>query len=122
MSEISIGEAALLRGLSVDTLRYYEKINLIQRIARDPGGRRRYDKHGLSQLRFIQRAQRYNFSLAEIAELMELRRSEAAPRPQVQQLTERKLKEIKIRVEDFERLSIYRTPEFGQRPGLLIRH
>ena len=104
MSEISIGEAARRTGLSVDTLRYYEKIKLIPRIARDPGGRRRYDERDLSQLRFVQRAQRCNFSLAEIAELMKLRRAEAAPRPQVQQLTEQKLKEIKIRLKDLERL------------------
>jgi DNA-binding transcriptional MerR regulator len=90
--------------LSVDTLRYYEKIQLMPRIARDPGGRRRYDERDLSQLRFIQRAQRCNFSLTEIGELLKLRRAPEAPRPQVQQLTEQKLKEIKARRDDLERL------------------
>ena len=104
MSDMSIGEAARRTGLSVDTLRYYEKIQLIPRIGRDPGGRRRYDERHLSQLRFIQRAQRCNFSLAEIGDLLKLRRGHDAPRPQVRQLTEQKLKEIKIRLEDLERL------------------
>ena len=104
MSAISIGEAARRTGLSVDTLRYYEKIQLMPRIARDSGGRRRYGERDLSQLRFIQRAQRCNFSLMDIGELLKLRRNPEAPRLQVQQLTEQKLKEIKARREDLERL------------------
>ena len=104
MSAISIGEAARRTGLSVDTLRYYEKIQLMPRIARDSGGRRRYGERDLSQLRFIQRAQRCNFSLMDIGVLLKLRRTPEAPRLQVQQLTEQKLKEIKARREDLERL------------------
>lgn len=104
MSEISIGEAARRTGLSVDTLRYYEKIQLMPRIARDSGGRRRYAERDLSQLRFIQRAQRCNFSLMDIGELLKLRRTPETPRLQVRQLTEQKLKEIKARREDLERL------------------
>ena len=104
MSEISIGEAARRTGLSVDTLRYYEKIKLMPPIARDSGGRRRYGERDLSQLRFIQRAQRCDFSLSEIGELLKLRRAPEVPRPQVQQLTEQKLEDIKTRLVDLERL------------------
>ncbi|MEX2515688.1 MAG: heavy metal-responsive transcriptional regulator [Gammaproteobacteria bacterium] len=104
MSAISIGEAARRTGLSVDTLRYYEKIQLMPCLARDSGGRRRYSERDLSQLRFIQRAQRCDFSLTEIGELLKLRRAPEASRPQVQQLTEQKLEDIKTRLEDLERL------------------
>jgi len=102
--EINIGEAARRTGLSVDTLRYYEKIQLTPRIDRDPGGRRRYNERDLSQLRFIRRAQRCNFSLTEIGELLKLRRAPEVPRPQVRQLTEQKLKDIKTRLDDLDRL------------------
>ncbi|MEX1214452.1 MerR family transcriptional regulator [Saccharospirillum sp.] len=104
MLEISIGEAARRTGLSIDTLRYYEKIKLMPPIARDSGGRRHYGERDLAQLRFIQRAQRCNFSLVEIGELLKLRRAQEPPRPQVRQLTEQKLKDIKTRLEDLERL------------------
>ncbi|WP_148862210.1 heavy metal-responsive transcriptional regulator [Marinobacter fonticola] len=104
MPEVSIGEAARRTGLSVDTLRYYEKIQLMPRIARDTGGRRVYQEGDLSRLRFIQRAQRCHFSLAEIGELLSLRSSSEVPRPQVQQLTEQKLEEIEARLGDLERL------------------
>lgn len=104
MPGISIGEAASETGLSIDTLRYYEKIGLLPRISRDTGGRRRYDNADLSRLRFIQRAQRCNFSLEEIRQLLQLRSAEDNARPQVQRLTEQKLADIKARMADLDRL------------------
>lgn len=101
---LSIGEAADTCGLSVDTLRYYEKIALLPRIARDPGGRRRYDSKDLSQIRFIQRAQRCGFTLDEIAQLLKLRSQNDPARPEVQRLTEQKLTQIRQRMSDLERL------------------
>lgn len=101
---MSIGETSRSTGLSVDTLRYYEKIGLLPRVARDAGGRRRYDEKDLSRLRFIQRAQRCNFSLDEIRQLLELRSHRDAARPEVQRLTERKLDEIQARMADLDRL------------------
>ncbi len=78
---LSIGETAQRTGLSADTLRYYEKIGLMPRVARDEGGRRRYESRDLARLRFIQRAQRCNFSLDEIRQLLEFRSSRDAARP-----------------------------------------
>jgi len=104
MSGLSIGEASRELGVSVDTLRYYEKIGLLPRIARDPGGRRRYEPSDLSRLRFIRRAQRCDFSLDEIAQLLELRSQNDAARPAVQRLTEHKIVEVKARIMDLDRL------------------
>lgn len=104
MAGLSIGETARRTGLSADTLRYYEKIGLLPHIARDPGGRRRYDERDLSRLRFIQRAQRCNFSLKEIGQLLKLRSAADASRPQVQRLTEQKLAEIEAQMADLDHL------------------
>lgn len=101
---MTIGEAAQRMGLSIDTLRYYEKISLLQRIARDSGGRRRYVPEDLSRLRFIQRAQRCNFSLDEIRQLLEFKGCRDVARPEVAQLTEHKLQEIRHRMADLDKL------------------
>jgi DNA-binding transcriptional MerR regulator len=101
---LSIGDTAQKTSLSVDTLRYYEKIGLLPRIARDSGGRRRYDGDDLSRLRFIQRAQRCDFSLDEIRQLLEFRGCRDAGRPAVAQLTEHKLADIQHRLADLEQL------------------
>lgn len=106
----SIGETAQQSGLSVDTLRYYEKIGLMPRVARDNGGRRRYESRDLARLRFIRRAQRCNFSLDEIRQLLEFKHCRDAARPEVARLTEQKLHEIRQRMADLERLQ----QELGQ--------
>jgi len=100
----SIGETAQQTGLSADTLRYYEKIGLLPNVTRDNGGRRRYDADDLSRLRFIQRAQRCNFSLDEIRQLLEFRSCRDAARPAVARLTEHKLADIQQRLADLETL------------------
>lgn len=100
----SIGETAQRTGLSVDTLRYYEKIGLLPRIARDAGGRRQYEPRDLSRLRFIQRAQRCDFSLDEIRQLLEFKGCRDAARSEVAQLTEHKLQEIRQRMADLDQL------------------
>jgi DNA-binding transcriptional MerR regulator len=50
-----IGDVAEKSGLSVDTLRYYEKIGLIPPPLRDRGGRRVYDQTILGWLSFLDR-------------------------------------------------------------------
>lgn len=101
---LSIGETARRTGLSVDTLRYYEKIGLTPAIARNASGRRYYEQHDLSRLRFIQRAQRCNFSLNEIRQLLDFRSCRDAARPEVARLAEQKLQDIRHRMADLDRL------------------
>lgn len=48
-----IGELARQSGLSVDTLRFYEKIGLIRPPARDAAGRRDYDRDVLTWVTFL---------------------------------------------------------------------
>lgn len=50
---MKIGEVAARTGLSIDTLRFYERIGLIQRPARDAGGRRDYDAEVLEWIAFL---------------------------------------------------------------------
>lgn len=50
---MKIGELAQRTGLSVDTLRFYEKIGLIQPPARDDGGRRDYGADMLGWVGFL---------------------------------------------------------------------
>jgi len=49
----SIAQAAERSGLSIDTLRYYERIGLVDPPARDSGGRRNYSDDDLAWLGFL---------------------------------------------------------------------
>ena len=68
-----IGELAKNTGFRVETLRFYEKENLITPISRTDSGYREYNKESQRQLQFIKQAKSVGFSLKEIKELLTLR-------------------------------------------------
>lgn len=47
------GDAAQRTGLSLDTLRYYEREGILGPIGRDPGGRRRYTEDDLAWIGIV---------------------------------------------------------------------
>ncbi len=99
-----IGETSKLTGLSADTLRYYEKFGLIPHITRNAAGVRFYSDKDISRLRFIQRAQRMNFSLNEIKDLLTMREDPQHARDSVRQLTAEKLTRIESQLDDLQKL------------------
>lgn len=103
MNGYRIGEVAKRSGLSVDTLRYYEKLGLL-RPQRSAGGARCYDDRDLSRLGFIQRAKAMNFTLEEIAQLLEMRDDPRNAREQVRALTLNKLRSVEAQLETLETL------------------
>ena len=99
-----IGDVTELLGLSADTLRYYEKSGVLPKIARTASGIRQYDDTDLSRLKFIQRAQKMNFSLAEIRDLLSMREDPQHARDEVRQLTAQKLKETQAHLAELTTL------------------
>jgi len=95
-----IGQVANKLGLSVDTLRCYEKSGLLPPVARNGSGIRIYGEKDLSRLKFIQRAQKMDFSLAEIADLLEMREDPQHARDEVRAMAINKLEEAESRLED----------------------
>ncbi len=75
---LSSGQLARAAGVNVQTLRFYERRGLLPGPSRSAGGHRRFGPEALGLLRLIRRAQELGFTLAEIAELLELRGDPAA--------------------------------------------
>src|SRR4051794_31196805 len=69
-SELRIGELAARSGVSVDTVRYYERQRLLPSAARTGGGFRLFKPEAVERIRFIKHAQEIGLSLDEIKELM----------------------------------------------------
>jgi DNA-binding transcriptional MerR regulator len=69
----AIAEAAHRSGLSIDTLRYYERINLIDPPARDSGGRRAYSDEDLAWLEFLTRLRTTGMPIRMMREYAKLR-------------------------------------------------
>ncbi|MFN7168524.1 MAG: MerR family transcriptional regulator [Pannonibacter sp.] len=70
---MKIGDLAARTGLSVDTLRYYEKIGLIPAPLRDAGGRRVYDASILRWLQFLERLKATGMGIRDRLAYAELR-------------------------------------------------
>lgn len=68
-SSLQIGEVAALSGVSVDTVRYYERLKLLPRAARSGGGFRIFPAETIERIKFIKQAQEMGFSLEEVKRL-----------------------------------------------------
>ena len=67
---LQIGEIANRSGVSVDTVRYYEKLKILPIAPRTSGGYRVFSAKAIEQIRFIKQAQELGFSLDEIKKLL----------------------------------------------------
>ncbi len=71
---ITIAEASARSGLTIDTLRYYERIGLIDPPARDSAGRRSYHEPDLDWLAFLLRMRTTGMPIKALREYAGLRR------------------------------------------------
>lgn len=94
---LTIGEVARQGGVGVETVRYYQRLGLIEEPAKPSAGYRIYAHDIVVRLRFIQRAKQLGFTLAEIGELLQL---ELGACGQTQQLARHKLDAIRAKIAD----------------------
>lgn len=102
MSSFGIGALARRAGVSIDTVRYYEKSGLLAPEARLASGYRRYGDVQLSRLRFIRRAQELGFSLKDIQGLLGLSKQRDVAK--VKRAAERKLADVEARLASLTRI------------------
>lgn len=94
-----IGDVARRSGCSVETIRHYEKLGLLERPSRDPNGYRRYTEEDLRRVRFVRHGRALGLDLATIRELLALAQSPQADcRNTVNRIAQRHLAEIEARI------------------------
>jgi DNA-binding transcriptional MerR regulator len=98
MDYYKIGELGKLTDNTIVTLRHYERLCLLGKIKRSPGGFRLYSEDTISRVNFINNAKRVGFDLAEIKELFALQ-SKKAPSIRVKEKTQKKILEIEQKIE-----------------------
>lgn len=69
---MTIGRLAGAAEVNVETIRYYQRIGLINEPEKPQQGFRKYSTRSLEQIIFIKRAKQLGFSLQEIADLLDL--------------------------------------------------
>lgn len=89
-----IGELADAAGVSVQTIRYYERLGLLPRPERTPAGYRVFAGDAAARLRFVKQAQALGFSLEEIKEILRLRFVGQSPCECVRGMLQEKLERV----------------------------
>jgi len=77
MTGYAPGEVARRTGLSLDTLRYYEREGLVGPVDRSAGGQRRYDEDDVAWIGLVTCLRAAGLGIADLRRFTELLRSEA---------------------------------------------
>lgn len=100
---MKIGDVAKRTGLSIDTVRFYERERLLGTVRRN-AGIRRYDQDSIRRLAFIRKTAGLGFSLAEIRGLLALRVSSRTSCETVRERAEAKIADIETRIQELTRM------------------
>src|SRR5579885_2777712 len=99
-----IGQVARETGLSIDTIRFYEKQGLLKRSQRTEGGFRLFGLSDIETLKFVRKAQELGFTLNEIRELLILRSDHVPACSHVKELLDQKLTAVEQKIAELQSL------------------
>lgn len=98
-----IGELSKKISLSRDTIRFYEKLELIQPLVRN-NGYKDYSEQDLQQLQLIQTAKNLGFTLTEIKQILDLVNISEIPAAQFQHILKEKLSAIREKIQQLQNM------------------
>lgn len=101
---LRIGEVARRTGLTVETIRYYERRGLIPEASRSRSGYRQFDETSVRRLRFVQRAKSLGFDLDGIRELLGLSEDPTAISAEVRRRAAAKLADIEAKIAQLQQM------------------
>lgn len=97
----TIGQLARAANVNVETIRYYQRLGIIDEPAKPANGYRIYPEKTIDRIHFIKRAQQLGFSLQEIAELLQLGDGHCTD---VRQRAQEKQARIDAQINDLQKL------------------
>ena len=104
MASAKIGRVAQETGLSIGTIRFYEKQGLLKRSVRTKGGFRLFGVGDIETLKFVRKAQELGFSLNEIRELLILRSNHVPACSHVKELLDQKVVAVEEKIRELQDL------------------
>ena len=104
MKPFTIGALSKGTGCHIETIRYYERIGLMPKPPRSPGGHRLYEEDHLRRLTFIRRSRELGFTLEEVRGLLRLVDGGSYTCAEVKALTLDHAAEVRRKVADLRKL------------------
>ncbi len=95
----TISKAAQRAGVGIETIRYYQRLGLIEEPGKPVEGYRLYPEHTIDQIRFIKRAQTLGFTLKEAKVLGDLGEEKCL---ETRDLAELKLELVQSKIRDLK--------------------
>ena len=104
MGPMTVNQVARQAGVSPHTVRYYTRIGLLRPAKRRDNGYKEFTAREVDRLKFIRRAQRLGFTLAEIEEIMRRASRHESPCPLVREIVQRRLEESRAALDEVSAL------------------
>lgn len=101
---LRIGEVARRANVRTDTLRYYERLGLVEAATRSAGGYRLYDPAVVDRLAFIKKAQLLGLTLKEVGDVLTAALEGSPPCDHVRETLRTRLGEVDERIADLAAL------------------
>jgi len=102
VEQLTIGRLARAAEVGIETIRYYQKLNLLPIPAPSGMTFRQYPVALIKRIRFIKRSQDLGFTLGEIASLLAL--EDGTDRVAIREIANARLGDINRRIADLERM------------------
>ena len=102
INDLTIGTLAKLSGVNVETIRYYQRRNLLHEPPKPLAGYRQYSSDTIKRVHFIKRAQALGFTLDEISGLLGL--DERTACLETLGLAQQKLTLIEAKISDLSKM------------------
>jgi MerR family mercuric resistance operon transcriptional regulator len=100
--ELTIGQLARASDVNVETIRYYQRRELLEEPQKPLGGHRRYAPAAVRRVKFIRRAQQLGFTLEEVKNLLRL--EDGGGCRETRQIAEQKVTIIEARIAALTRM------------------
>jgi len=101
---VAIGEASRLSGVSIETIRYYEREGIVSKAGRSASGRRTFSAAEISELRFIKRCRDLGFSIHDAVALRSLSNEPANACETVERLGRQHLSDVQAKLSELREL------------------
>lgn len=95
---MEIGDLSRRSGVNIETIRYYERVGVLPRPARQPNGRRTYGEADARRLGFIRHARDLGFDLASVRTLLALQEQPEASCENASRIAQAQLETVENRI------------------------
>ncbi|MCK7611446.1 MerR family transcriptional regulator [Roseibium sediminicola] len=101
---IAIGEASKRSGVSIETIRYYEREGIVPRPGRAANNRRLYTADDIGRLHLLKRLRDLGFPLAEARMMLDLSENRASDCEAVMELAKAHIANVATKIAELKKL------------------